>query len=88
MTHKLSKEQEALLAKIVESGEYESAEDAMTAILEQELDDALEFEALRAALRIGLDQRANGEFVEYTAEWRAEKLRQVLERTAQPRASA
>jgi hypothetical protein len=88
MVHKLSKRQQELLARIIETGDYENADEAMTTILEQELEDSVELAEIRAALQIGLDQRSNGEFIEYTPEWRAVKLRQVLEQVEQSRKSA
>jgi hypothetical protein len=88
MPRQLTPEQEELLDEIIATREYDDPNQAIIEVFQDAIDSDRELAELRAALQIGIDQRARGEFVEYTAEWRAERLRQVLEQTEHSRATA
>jgi len=89
MTHQLTTTQEKLLADITRRRGFRSADDALTAVLEAAAEEtADDLDEIRSELRLGFDQRARGEFVEYTEEWRANQLRKVLEQSGATKATA
>lgn len=64
----LTAEQDAFVEKIVKSGEYQNASeavrDALRALQQRRQEDALKLKALRAQIRAGLDALDRGEFTE------------------------
>ena len=64
----LTAQQDAFVAKLVKSGDYQNASEAMRdalRVLKAKRDEeALKLKRLRAALKVGLDQLERGEFVE------------------------
>lgn len=64
----LTPEQDAFVAKVVEAGEYQNASeavrDALRALQQRRLEDALKLKALRAQVKAGVDALKQGEFVE------------------------
>lgn len=72
----LTPEQDAFVAKVVEAGEYQNASEAVRAALrllqQRRREDVLKLKALRAAIKIGVDELERGDFVELdSAELRA-----------------
>jgi putative addiction module CopG family antidote len=78
---KLSQETEERLARIVESGEYKSADEVVIAALDL-LEEKRISDWLDAKLEEGLQSCREGRYVTYTPEWRARKLQEVLDRFA------
>ena len=64
----LTPEQDAFVAKVVESGEYQNASeavrDALRLLKQRRREDALKLKALRAAIKVGVDELDRGDFVE------------------------
>jgi len=64
----LTKEQDALVEKMIESGEYQNASeafrDALRALQQRRKEDALKLKALRARIDAGLAELERGEFDE------------------------
>lgn len=64
----LTHEQDAFVAKVVESGEYQNASealrDALRALQQRRREDALKLKALRAHLQQGIDALDRGDYVE------------------------
>jgi antitoxin ParD1/3/4 len=67
----LTSEQDAFVAKLVDSGEYQNASealrDALRALQQRRREDALRLKALRAQLQQGLDALDRGDYVELEA---------------------
>ena len=65
----LTKEQDALVEKMIESGEYQNASeafrDALRALQQRRKEDALKLKALRARIDAGLAELERGEFDEF-----------------------
>ena len=64
----LTAEQDAFVEKIVKSGEYQNASeairDALRALQQRRREDALKLKALRAQIKAGVEALERGEFVE------------------------
>jgi antitoxin ParD1/3/4 len=64
----LTLEQDAFVEKVVQSGEYQNASeavrDALRALQQRRREDALKVKALRAQLQAGIDALERGEFVQ------------------------
>ena len=64
----LTAEQDALVDKMVKSGEYQNASeavrDALRALQQRRREDALKLKALRAQLKAGVDALEQGDFIE------------------------
>lgn len=64
----LTSEQDAFVAKLVDSGEYQNASealrDALRALQQRRREDSLRLKALRAQLQQGLDALDRGDYVE------------------------
>lgn len=64
----LTPEQDAFVEKVVESGEYQNASeavrDALRALQHRRHEDALKLKALRQQIKAGVDALDRGEFVE------------------------
>ncbi len=63
MTISLTSEQEAAIQNLVEAGLFRSKEAALAYSLRRLTEDAKKLEALRADIRIGIDQADRGELV-------------------------
>jgi antitoxin ParD1/3/4 len=67
----LTPEQDAFVAKVVEAGEYQNASeavrDALRLLKQRRREDALKLKALRAAIKVGIDELDRGDFVELDA---------------------
>ena len=65
----LTKEQDALVEKMIDSGEYQNASeafrDALRALQQRRKEDALKLKALRARIDAGLAELERGEFDEF-----------------------
>lgn len=66
----LTPEQDAFVAKVIETGEYQNASealrDALRALQQRRREDVLKLKALRTQIRIGVEALRRGEFVEVT----------------------
>ena len=64
----LTPEQDAFVAKVVETGEYQNASeavrDALRALQQRRRQDALKLKALRSQIKAGADALRRGEFME------------------------
>ena len=64
----LTAEQDAFVEKIVKSGEYQNASeavrDALRALQQRRQEDALKLKALRAQVKVGFDALDRGDFVD------------------------
>jgi antitoxin ParD1/3/4 len=64
----LTKEQDALVEKMIESGEYQNASeafrDALRALQQRRKEDVLKLKALRALVRAGTAELDRGEYIE------------------------
>ncbi|MBA2542359.1 MAG: type II toxin-antitoxin system ParD family antitoxin [Deltaproteobacteria bacterium] len=64
----LTPEQDAFVAKVVETGEYQNASeairDALRALQQRRREDALKLRVLRAAVQEGVDALERGDYVE------------------------
>lgn len=64
----LSPEQDAFVEKVVESGEYQNASeairDALRVLQQRRREDALKLEALRAQLQVGVAALERGDYLE------------------------
>ena len=64
----LTPEQDAFVAKVVETGEYQNASeairDALRALQQRRKEDSLRLKALRAQIKDGVDALDRGDFVE------------------------
>lgn len=64
----LTKQQDAFIAQVVKSGEYQNASDAVRAgvraLQERRRHEALKLKALRAAIEVGADDLARGDHVD------------------------
>ena len=67
----LTPEQDAFVDKIVKEGEYQNASeavrDALRLLQQRRREDTLKLKALRAAIKVGVDELDRGEFVELDA---------------------
>jgi antitoxin ParD1/3/4 len=70
----LTPEQDAFVEKVVEAGEYQNASeavrDALRALQQRRREDALKLKALRAAIKVGIDELER-RLVSHAAELRA-----------------
>jgi Arc/MetJ-type ribon-helix-helix transcriptional regulator len=78
---KLSQETENRLVHIVETGEYESADELVTAALDL-LEEKKKSDRLDEKLEVGLRSLREGRFVTYTPEWAEKKHHELLNRFA------
>jgi antitoxin ParD1/3/4 len=66
----LTPEQDAFVAKVIETGEYQNASealrDALRALQQRRREDVLKLKALRTQIRIGVEALRRDEFVEVT----------------------
>ena len=64
----LTDEQDAFVEKVVETGEYQNASeavrDALRALQQRRREDALKLKALRIQIKAGIDAIKRGEFIE------------------------
>jgi antitoxin ParD1/3/4 len=64
----LTPEQDAFVEKVVKSGEYQNASeavrDALRALQQRRREDALKLKALRLQIKVGVDALDRGDFVE------------------------
>lgn len=64
----LTAEQDAFVAEVVEAGEYQNASeavrDALRVLQQRRQEDALKLKALRAQIKIGIDELERGEFID------------------------
>jgi antitoxin ParD1/3/4 len=83
MARQLSPEHEALVERILAMGQYQDADEVITAalLLLEERDRRLRW--LRAELQKGIDQFERGEFIEYTPELFEQIAREVEENIRQ-----
>ena len=67
----LTPEQDAFVEKVVEAGEYQNASeavrDALRVLQQRRREDALKLKALRAAIKVGIDELERGDFLELDA---------------------
>lgn len=67
----LTAEQDAFVEKVVHAGEYQNASeavrDALRVLQQRRREDALKLKALRAAIKVGLDELERGDYVELDA---------------------
>ncbi len=77
----LAPQDEDLIQQKIEAGPYRSVDELIQEALEA-LDERERLHNLRAKLQRGLDQIERGEVVEFTPDWRAERLRLAFERAA------
>lgn len=67
----LTPEQDAFVEKVVETGEYQNASeavrDALRVLQQRRREDALKLKALRSAIKVGVDELERGEFLELDA---------------------
>jgi len=77
----LTREQDAFIEQIVDSGEYQNASeavrDAVRSLQQRRRVDALKLKALRAAIKEGLDSIDRGDFVEIDASEIGDYLRSL-----------
>jgi len=78
---KLSQATQERLLHLVESGEFETADEAVTAALDV-LEELKKAERLDHKLGAGLQSIADGRTALYTPEWMQQKLKQIQERVA------
>jgi len=68
----LTPEQDSFVDKVVKSGEYQSASeavrDALRVLQQRRREDALKLKALRAQIKAGVDALDRGDFIEVSAE--------------------
>jgi putative addiction module CopG family antidote len=76
---KLSPQTQERLLHIVESGEYESADELVIAALDL-LEEKKKADRLDAKLEAGLASLARGEGVLYTQEYREQSLKEIMKR--------
>ena len=86
----LTPEQDAFVAKVVEAGEYQNASEAVRDALrlrqQRRREDILKLKALRAAMKMGVDELERGDSVELDpAELRAYMSRAGTTRTSRGR---
>lgn len=83
----LTREQNEFVAKVVESGEYQNASEAMRdavrALQQRREDDRLRLARLRAELQVGLDELERGDYTDMTSD---ELERWVMSLTRPPKA--
>ena len=64
----LTPEQDAFIAQVVKTGEYQNASEAvrdgLRALQQRRREDALKLKALRAAIKLGLDSIDRGDYVD------------------------
>ena len=64
----LTRQQDAFIEEIVDSGEYQNASeafrDALRALQQRRREDALKLKALRAAIKQGLDSIERGDYID------------------------
>jgi antitoxin ParD1/3/4 len=64
----LTRQQDAFIEEIVDSGEYQNASeafrDALRALQQRRREDALKLKALRAAIKQGLDSIEQGDYID------------------------
>jgi antitoxin ParD1/3/4 len=81
----LTVEQDAFVEKVVQAGEYQNASeavrDALRVLQQRRREDALKLKALRAAIKVGLDELERGDYVELDAA----ELRAHMSRLGTPR---
>ena len=77
----LAPQDEDLIQQKIEAGPYSSVDELIQEALEA-LDERERLHNLCAKLQRGLDQIERGEVVEFTPDWRAERLRLAFERAA------
>jgi antitoxin ParD1/3/4 len=79
----LTAEQDAFVEKIVKSGEYQNASeairDALRALQQRRREDALKLKALRTQIKAGVEALEGGEFVEVEETELTEHDRRVVE---------
>ena len=67
----LTPEQDAFVEKVVEAGEYQNASeavrDALRVLQQRRREDALKLKALRAAIKVGIDELERGDFLDLDA---------------------
>lgn len=67
----LTTEQDAFIAQVVDTGEYQNASeairDALRALQQRRREDALKLKALRAAIKLGLDDLDLGNYIDVDA---------------------
>lgn len=82
----ITSQQDAFVKKLVASGEYQNAieamRDALRALQERRREHALKLKQLRAAIQVGLDDVARGDYVEVA---NAQELHALLEKPARRR---
>lgn len=65
----LTPEQDAFVEKVVQDGEYQNASeavrDALRLLQQRRREDALKLKALRAAIKAGVDELDDGDFLEF-----------------------
>lgn len=68
----LTPEQDAFVDKVVETGEYQNASeavrDALRALQQRRREDALKLKALRMQIKAGVDELERGDFIEVDAQ--------------------
>jgi antitoxin ParD1/3/4 len=66
----LTTEQDAFIERIIETGEYQNASeairDALRVLQQKRREDALKLRILRAQIKAGLDELERGDFIEIT----------------------
>ena len=72
---------EDLIQQKVEAGPYSTADELIQEAL-QALEEREGLQYIRTKLQVGLEQVDRGEVVEFTPEWRVERLRLAFERAA------
>lgn len=81
MARQLAPDHEALVDRIIASGPFSDADQVIGEALRL-LEEQVRLQQLRAKLQIGLDQLDRGEFIPWTLELTADRLRVARERVA------
>jgi len=81
MPRQLAPDHEAVVERMVASGQYGEADQVIGEALRL-LEEHERLQQLRAKLTIGLDQLDRGEGIPFAAEWSADRVRVARERAA------
>ncbi|MGH2558467.1 MAG: type II toxin-antitoxin system ParD family antitoxin [Thermomicrobiales bacterium] len=79
MSRQLPRDQEALVERIVETGQYDDADEVVDAALRLLEDRERRLQWLRAELAIGEEQEKRGELIEYTPDFMDRLMREADE---------
>jgi putative addiction module CopG family antidote len=83
MTRQLTPQHEALLDRIVATGQYQDADQVIGEALELFEERERRLQWLRAELQPALDQAARGELIDFTPDYMEDLQRRAIERARQ-----